>query len=93
MGDRIGVIFVDGYMDDSPVLHSHWMGRELVRAVQLWMKDTDTSKMIPGEALVNFIGWYAVKYGIPTQMDIQSDDDDCEDNGVFTVDLPSGTIC
>ena len=93
MGDRIGVVFQSEYYEDSPVLHSHWMGRELTKAVQLWMKTVDTSDMVPGEAMVKFIAWYAIEYGIPSELDIQTHEDDCEDNGIFYADLDNGTVC
>ena len=96
MGDRIGLEFVDGIGNSSVVIHSHWMGRELLVAAQKFVKDMsdELSKMSYDEAPARFLMWYGETFGIANTIDLQDSEqyDDCEDNGVFTVDLETGLI-
>jgi len=95
MGDRVGLVFLDKYGEESFVLHSHWMGRALVVAAQDFLRSGMLSVQDTcDEALVKFIGWYGTRYGVPSSMDIQDKGcyDDTEDNGVWTVDIEGEVV-
>lgn len=96
MGDRIGIQFHDDTTDETYILHSHWLGRSLLKAVQIWLREEEWDEIkgiTAGQAIVGFIQWYTANYGLTDDLNIQTEDDDCEDNGVFVVDLNDGTVC
>ena len=96
MGDRIGIQFVNENCDDSIVIHSHWMGRRLLILAQEFMKDYELGleDLHPSEAVAKFLMWFGMKYGVSDAIDTQDSDcyDDCEDNGVFTINLKTKMI-
>ena len=96
MGDRIGLQFLDEDGRTSYVLHSHWAGRDALIAVQRWMQDTreQTKGMYCNEALCHFLQWCGGHCNSYWDFDIQGEEDydDCEDNGVFMVDLKEGYV-
>lgn len=95
MGDRIGIQFINENCDDSVVIHSHWMGRSLLVLVQEFIKDIpETEDIDPSTAVAKFLMWVGKEYGLDHDIDVQDSDcyDDCEDNGVFTMNLKTKII-
>lgn len=98
MGDRIGLKFRDEMGEESDIIiHSHWMGRDLLKMAQEFYKecDDDTKTEWVGTVTARFIFWMANKFvnytGYP-DIDLQTEDDDCEDNGVWVMDMTTGMI-
>ncbi len=98
MGDRIGLMFRDEDGEESDIIiHSHWMGRGLLELAQEFYKecDDDTKEAWVGTVIARFMFWVSSRFlnleGHP-DIDLQTEDDDCEDNGVWVMDMKTGVI-
>lgn len=95
MGDRIGLKFRDDNGEESDIIiHSHWMGRGLLKLAQEFYKecDDDTKEAWVGTVIARFMFWSASKFiGYP-DIDLQTEDDDCEDNGVWVMNMKTGVL-
>lgn len=95
MGDRIGIRFTDDLGNESVVVHSHWMGRDLLKCLQrfTWEMGDELKKDSCVESVcAKFLMWYGSKYGISDDLDVQDCEDDCEDNGIFVLNIDTGII-
>lgn len=98
MGDRIGLIFRDSMGDDNGIIiHSHWMGRELLKLAQRFYKECsdETKEACCDTVTARFMLWLGItqcKHVDDLDIDIQPHDDDCEDNGVWVMDMGTGLI-
>lgn len=95
MGDRIGLCVRDCNGETSSVIiHSHWMGRDLLKLAQEYMKgkkESGTNTQDVGEIIVDFIVWLTVN-GIDHDITIEDNEDDCEDNGIFEMNFQDMTV-
>ena len=95
MGDRIGLCVRDCNGETSSVIiHSHWMGKDLLKYVQQFMKDmkdSGTDKEWVGEIITHFIIWLTVN-NIDHDITIEDNEDDCEDNGIFEMNFQDMTV-
>ena len=98
MGDRIGLVFRDADGEESDIIiHSHWMGRDLLKLAQRFYKDcSDTIRSAwVGEVTARFMLWLGKIYSEfidDLDIDLQTEDDDCEDNGVWVMDMKTGMV-
>lgn len=98
MGDRIGLIFRDSSGEKSDVIvHSHWMGRRLLKYAQAFYKDaSDTIRDDDCRTITaKFLLWFGKTVDIDIKdidIDVQTEDDDCEDNGIWVMDMGTGMI-
>lgn len=94
MGDRIGLCVRDRDGEESEIIiHSHWMGRELIALAQKYLKQR--KHIIKNEncdrVLYDFIWWIGFNQ-METDIDLTIYDDDCGDNGIFWIDLKEMTV-
>ena len=75
------------------IIHSHWMGTELIKLGQKYLKQR--GHIIENEdcyrITYDFIWWLGLNQ-IDTDIDLQTGDDDCEDNGVFCMNIQEMTV-
>lgn len=99
MGNRIGIKVIDKYGDGSDVvIHSHYMGRALLVYAQKFMNEMRDNEAFMeddcggvGRIIMCFISWIAMGE-IPNDITIEDNEDDCEDNGIFTMDFREMTV-
>lgn len=100
MGDRIGlkVIDKDGWGDCDVVIHSHWMGRDLLKLAQRFMNEMKDDEGFmgddakdPARIIACFIMWIG-KNDIKNDITIEDNEDDCEDNGIFIMNFQEMTV-
>ena len=94
MGDRIGLLMKDKYGDISDIIiHSHWMGRELITLAQKYLKQRQqvVKDEMCDRLVYDFVWWLGVSQ-IETDIDLRTDDDDCEDHGTWILDVAEGVI-
>lgn len=94
MGDRIGMYVRDTDGEESEIIiHSHWMGRDLIKLGQKYLKERGNiiEKESCDRITYDFIWWIGTNQ-IETDIDLQTCDDDCEDNGVFCMDIEEMVI-
>ena len=104
MGDRIGLRFKDEFGEVSEILiHSHWMGRDLLKDAQYYHQQIPESMKHDDcdTAIAKFLIWIGMNFGDTDtgyelleniSINVQTDEDDCEDNGIWTLNLADGTI-
>ena len=88
----------DGWDDCSVVIHSHWMGRGLLKLAQRFMKEMKDNKEFmdddaksPSRIIACFMMWIG-KNEIENDITIEDNDDDCEDNGIFIMNFKDMVI-
>ena len=98
MGDRIGIQVVDKDGDSSDVvIHSHWMGRELLALAQKFMNEMkDNASFMRddcyvGRIIAQFVMWLG-KNAEGNDVTIEDNEDDCEDNGIFVMNFEEMTV-
>lgn len=94
MGDRIGMYVRDANGEESDIIiHSHWMGRDLIKLGQIYLKER--GHIIENKSCeritYDFIWWIGLRQ-MDTDIDLQTYDDDCEDNGVFCMNIEEMVI-
>ena len=104
MGDRIGLRFKDESGEVSDILiHSHWLGRDLIKDAQYYYQQIPKSMRHDdcNTAIAKFLMWIGMNFGEDdagykllekADLNVQTDEDDCEDNGIWTLDLSDGSI-
>ena len=97
MGNRIGLVFKDDMEECDIILHSHWMGRDLLKLAQQFYKEMpDHVRSEPCTYVTaRFLLWLGTifKHQInELDIEVQTTDDDCEDNGVWVMDMTTGII-
>lgn len=97
MGDRIGLKFRDDSGEESDIIvHSHWMGRDLLKLAQQFYRECPDSvkNAYVDEVTATFMLWMGNRVNdiFNIDIDLQTDDSDCEDNGVWTMNMKDGTV-
>lgn len=98
MGDRIGLVFRDENGEESDIIiHSHWMGRDLLKLAQRFYKECsdETKEAYCGTVTARFMLWLGItqcEHVDDLDIDLQTEDDDCEDNGIWVMDMKTGMI-
>ena len=95
MGDRIAISFVNG-RERSPVLYSHWRGRDLIEDVQtFWQEHHGSIRDEPSNMMVNFITYIRNGEVYDGGEYLYSDEEHCcspDDNGFWEMDTRTGEV-
>jgi len=92
MGDRICLTFVNGERR-SPVLYSHWDGRDLLdRAREFWETYRTLVRDDPANWMVNFIAWLTGTVADGGYYLYPDEERSCspDDNGFWEFDTSTG---